>query len=95
MQVPSGEAVTEHVKYTEVDNHWDRPEIAPGAALMFCWGTLAPWKAYVEAHAAVHGTGTTDFTRRAQRNRRRRSQSREEPANLTLSAPSRKRRVQL
>lgn len=54
--VPSGEAVTEGVQYTEVDNHWDRPEIAPGAALMFCWGTLAPWKAYVEAHAAVHGT---------------------------------------
>ena len=42
--------VDEGITYNQVHNSHDAVAVPPPAALLFCWGTHAPWRAYLEAY---------------------------------------------
>lgn len=42
--------VDEDVTYTQTLNCWDAPVVGKEDAMLFCWGTNAPWQTYVERH---------------------------------------------
>jgi hypothetical protein len=45
---PSIVVVDQAVTYEQVLDYWNADPVPPNAALMFCWGTKAPWEVYVQ-----------------------------------------------